>query len=242
MGLIQKPYIGILPNRNHPLSQGLVGCWVMNEATGGKVFDLSGNGNDGTITGADWVAEGLDFVAVNSDYVEIASLNVTDLTLSLIVTPKTIVGSHSIVDGYGVLSYFQQEAGNLRIYNNGSTWLSNFFTDGVPVEITATFVGSTSDYKIYKNGILVHSETGGVHNDATLVYIGYGGLGSVDGTINYTFVHNRALSAGEVAWLYREPYAMFQYPSLVELFTDTGAPPATYIPALMNYYRQLRTR
>ena len=70
MGLIQKPYIGILPNKNHPLSQGLVCCWANNEGTGGKVFDLSGNDNHGTITGADWVADGLDFIAANSDEVK----------------------------------------------------------------------------------------------------------------------------------------------------------------------------
>ena len=33
----------------------LVGLWAFDEGTGNKVKDLSGNGNDGTISGAKWV-------------------------------------------------------------------------------------------------------------------------------------------------------------------------------------------
>lgn len=58
-------------NKSHPLAKGLIACWVMNEGTGDKVFDLSSNGNHGTNNGADWVAGGLDLVATNSDYIDI---------------------------------------------------------------------------------------------------------------------------------------------------------------------------
>jgi len=46
-----KPTRGICLNRNHPLSRGLVGLWLFNEGSGGRVFDLSGNGNTGTLAG-----------------------------------------------------------------------------------------------------------------------------------------------------------------------------------------------
>ena len=43
----------------------LVGLWAFDEGTGNKVKDLSGNGNDGTISGAKWVdgkfAKALEF-------------------------------------------------------------------------------------------------------------------------------------------------------------------------------------
>ena len=51
MGHILKPRLGLRLNHNHPLAQGLVGCWVMNEGGGDKVFDLSGNGKAGTFSG-----------------------------------------------------------------------------------------------------------------------------------------------------------------------------------------------
>ena len=46
-----KPTRGICLNRSHPLSRGLVGLWLFNEGSGNKVFDLSGNGNTGTLQG-----------------------------------------------------------------------------------------------------------------------------------------------------------------------------------------------
>ncbi|MBC8472092.1 MAG: LamG domain-containing protein [Planctomycetes bacterium] len=36
------------------LIASLTGCWLMNEGTGDRVFDFSGNGNPGNITGATW--------------------------------------------------------------------------------------------------------------------------------------------------------------------------------------------
>jgi len=48
--MILKPRLFIKPNLGHPLARGLVGYWLMNEGSGNKVFDLSGNGNTGTFT------------------------------------------------------------------------------------------------------------------------------------------------------------------------------------------------
>ena len=47
----QKPLLGARLTPGHPLARGLVGCWIMNEGSGDKIFDLSGNGNDGTQSG-----------------------------------------------------------------------------------------------------------------------------------------------------------------------------------------------
>ena len=44
-----KPPKGALINWAHPLSRGLVGCWLMNEGMGDKIYDLSGNKNTGTL-------------------------------------------------------------------------------------------------------------------------------------------------------------------------------------------------
>ena len=43
----QKPPLGVPLNGGHPLSRGLVGCWLMNEGGGNKVSDLSGNSGAG---------------------------------------------------------------------------------------------------------------------------------------------------------------------------------------------------
>jgi hypothetical protein len=53
-----KPTRGARLNREHPLVKGLVGLWLFNEGTGGKVFDYSGNEQHGSFNGldeTDWV-------------------------------------------------------------------------------------------------------------------------------------------------------------------------------------------
>jgi len=62
-----QPFRGTMIQRAHPFSRGLVGRWPLNEGTGNKVFDYSGNGNHGTLTNmdpaTDWVSgrNGLGF-------------------------------------------------------------------------------------------------------------------------------------------------------------------------------------
>jgi len=58
---VLKPVRGIRLNKSHPLARGLVGYWLLNEGSGNKVFDLSGNGKTGTINGTiTWVADYLN--------------------------------------------------------------------------------------------------------------------------------------------------------------------------------------
>ena len=66
----RKPLLGEEINWSHPDTKGLVGLWILNEGSGSIIYDLSGNGNDGTLTSmvplADWVT-GRDGWALNFD-------------------------------------------------------------------------------------------------------------------------------------------------------------------------------
>lgn len=78
--LQQKPLLGVQINWADPLSKGLVGCWLMNERSGGKVFDLSGNGNIGTLVADTHFVPGkfgncLSFDGTG-DYVDIADADI----------------------------------------------------------------------------------------------------------------------------------------------------------------------
>ena len=48
----QKPPPGVAIDRSHPLVRGLLGYWAMNEKSGRRLNDLSGNGYHGVRTGA----------------------------------------------------------------------------------------------------------------------------------------------------------------------------------------------
>ena len=87
-----KPIRAIQLNRSHLFARGLVGCWLVNESSGSKVFDLSGNGNIGTLYGnTSWNAGKHGSCLVfdgTGDYVDCgtgSSLNITteDFSISI---------------------------------------------------------------------------------------------------------------------------------------------------------------
>jgi hypothetical protein len=94
---ITKPPLGSQVNRGHSLSKGLVGCWLFNEGSGDKVYDLSGDQyTTGTLLSmtppTDWKGGedgyALDFDGVN-DYVRIG---VSDRLYEITINdPRTVV-------------------------------------------------------------------------------------------------------------------------------------------------------
>jgi hypothetical protein len=49
-----KPVLGSTIDFNHPLSQGLVGCWLFNEQAGNKIYDLANNFESTFYNGPIW--------------------------------------------------------------------------------------------------------------------------------------------------------------------------------------------
>ena len=62
------------------------------------------------------------------------------------------------------------------------------------------------------------------------------------GELETIYIYNRILSASEIEWLYREPYAMFAQPSVARRFTPGAAPaaPVKIPPKLMIMGRLLK--
>ncbi len=60
LNTFQQPFRGLQINRTHPLAKNLIGYWVCNDGTGKKVWDYSGNSNQGTLEGTApaWTAGG----------------------------------------------------------------------------------------------------------------------------------------------------------------------------------------
>ncbi|MBU0598822.1 LamG domain-containing protein, partial [Patescibacteria group bacterium] len=139
-----KPLLGVQLNRSHPLAKGLVGCWVMNEGAGNKIYDLSGNGNDGSFPGGTanplWkpgrTGPALKFDGVN-DYVEKTSFTqiTSAITISAWIYPNTY-GSHAnglgrMVTGglsgsakysFALNKDFSGLGTNNLIFNDGDEW------------------------------------------------------------------------------------------------------------------------
>ena len=236
----QKPFRGMQINRSHPLAKGLVGCWVMNEATGGKVFDLSGNDNNGTITSADWVADGLDFNG-SSDYVVSIDTNDVgdyskDFTVSIMFA-STDTGSGSsrgqLVGQAAWLSNGGKPGFRIAL-DGGQIWIAledntnsraiglfgSGFNDGNVHTVTVVFKPGSTTTKVFVDSISQGTLDTSNEPDASgntdyfcigaVIRNGDTTLQYVDATIYDSYIYNRALSPTEIAWLNREPYAMFQ--------------------------------
>lgn len=240
-----KPLLGRQINWSDPLTRGLVGCWLMNEGSGGRINDYSGNGNHGIVsadnapvwTGGesgpalDWAAQsGDDYYNCGAG----SSLDITgEITIVASFKPVTDQTFLTICGKEGTSSYwlFQSpaESRELGFYAGGSISYSDrpIYTVGEWCHVVCASKGAGGTLW-YINGVLrgTLSECGNMASNPTdPLYIGidprdqtdYG----FDGVLNYIYIYNRILSASEIAQLYREPFFMskrvpiWMYKSLV---------------------------
>lgn len=245
--LHQKPLLGRQINRAHPLAKGLVGCWVMNEDSGDKIFDLSGNEGDGTLTNmvpsSDWVSgdkgSALDFDG-GDDKIIIADKTVYNTLPQRSVLAKVFPRSTGGGGGGRIIEKWNNNSGylfwgpggapdnDLRAlieYDNTDAY-SVASTSGIGptidtwVHYAMTFDDTGDRYiHIYFQGIELtafdfHDQAAGTMADdsAVQIYVGNrdGEDRGFDGLFEYLFIYNRVLLPKEIAWSYREPYAMFQ--------------------------------
>jgi len=247
-----KPPRGILLNKTHPLARGLVGCWLMNEGTGGKLYDLSANGNHGTFVGDTHWAAGkygscLSFDG-DGDYVEMSSSGAdwtedfSQLTVSAWVKNNEIELSHGYA--YVCKGEHSGEASSWTLgKGTGESWyfgVKESPANQVAVDSPLNYqedllwhhivgVWNGSNLYIYSDGVSVGttepSFTATLRDTAYNVAIGASASGSygVDGYIDNVMIFNRALSPEEIKALYADPFQAFRYPCPVELFTYVEA-------------------
>lgn len=243
----QTPPVGARLNRSHPLAKGLVGCWLMNEGNGDVVYDVSGNGNNGTLTNmdpeTDWVSgafgRALDFDGIN-DYVKMSAgaLKVTkNITISAWVRAANSNDKDSIiawdsgsVDAYGM---YLKDSGSvdaacffIKTLDNGSVKVCKNFVAGTIVDgqwyhMVGVYDGMNA--RVYLDAIEQASGTA----SGNLAYSEFGNQSLNIGADQVRFrealiadvcIFNRALTSQEIKQLYITPYAMFERPSYVQFF------------------------
>jgi len=231
MGIFKPPY-GVRLNRDHPLARGLVGAWIMNEGSGNKIFDLSGNGSDGTFANDPaWVGGDIELDGGN-DYITgtIKELYRTDKTIVTWIKMASINRVNNLFsigdnpsDG-SPQTLFQVNAGNkLASFGTkdggGFDYLESNETFVADTWYCVAFVNDAANisYKLYIDGneVTYLAGTTGTYIDftdtANNFYIGVGFSNSYfAGLIRSMLVYDQALTPAQIAWLHREPYAMFE--------------------------------
>lgn len=229
--MLMKSPLGTPINRAHPLARGLVGCWLMNEGAGSKIYDLSGNVNTGTFGNETYWTPGRNGPAIGfdgvNDYASMGDVTFLDgLTTASwswwmkVITPPTLETSVFRKDSAWIPLQFI-EAGTLWrsiVWTSSGrlTWEHDVtITTAEWTYLTLTYDGA--NVRLYKNGVLdkgPQALTGTLNNSANPLVLGSTGSAEpFNGLIDDVRTYNRALSAQEAQQLYLNPYAMFeQYP------------------------------
>ena len=231
-----------------PNNLGLVSYWKFDEGVGTKAMDNNGKGNNGTITGATWTngkfGKALSFNG-STNYVSAGTsdtLNMTgDFTSSLwFKTPGQGLNNWGSLIGRGTASYFinaPNKGWYLVARNISGTNYINFQYSGASTAQQVSWTGGADNlwhhavvsrqgnlFSIYIDGVLKSSLTTAVGDMSTSgegFFIGRGR--STDyfiGSIDEVRIYNRALSAVEIANLYKISSAkMLKGPTLVQIGT-----------------------
>jgi chitodextrinase len=207
-----------------PTTQGLIGYWSFDENAGSVAADTSGNGHNGTVTGAVWTAGKINSaLSFNGGASGVATGNIVignTLSVSAWVNPAS-----SIQGRYARIAETQYNAGfslgtdatGTRykfIVNNGTgatglCGLAYGCAEGGAVTsgwhlVTATFDGSTG--RLYMDSVLVASDTFVAQPTTNLpLYIGEyfaGPFYTWFGSLDEVRLYNRALTSAEISTIF----------------------------------------
>lgn len=242
-----KPILGQKINWGHPLSKGLVGCWLMNEGSGNRIYDLTGNLSPATVNCANpWNppygtihGSALYFNSADNDYVNLGKPVVgTEFSIVLWVR-GTGPGGWNADDGYMI--------GDSTDFANLFFRWTSLGTDSITLGIGEDSLGASTSLTqiwhcyvithgnsgteafLYEDGIVINSDTAFASNFngfTSDVWLGnrVGLDRALDAQISTCMIYNRILTASEARQLYYEPFCIFDQTNYALLNSVTGVP------------------
>ena len=220
----KKPPLGARHDHSHPLSRGLIGHWLTNEGGGLTTYDISGNSNNGIITGnpvwtqgqfgpalqldgtGDYIVNSALSPALTGDFTVTAFVKANASETEVVRRIFDIAQASAVGFNIGIT-----DAGELYIDNDGVLVPTDVFGpsifDGTRRHVGAMRSGTT--YSIWADGRNVGSVVGTV---VTVTRLFAGAKSTVEGNeligaMDDIRLYKRALSPMEVAWLYADPFA-----------------------------------
>jgi hypothetical protein len=220
-----KPARGLQLSISSELSRDLILCALFNEGSGSRAQDLSGHKVAGTLAGNTTWSPGLFGASLkldgSGDYVSFAAKDwmvAGKVTVLAWVNPTAIEevnryvlskGDSYVLDAMRGLSGWDYP----HFYISGTRATSSKkLTAGVFGQLAGTYDGAV--IRIYLNGQQTGSTnyTGGIPSSSESLYVAVDKwtAGGFNGCISHVMIWKRALSAAEIAYLYREPFCMFE--------------------------------
>lgn len=243
-----KPILGTQMDHSH-ISGDPVGAWFFLEGSGGQVYDLSGNGNNGTIVSAvTWVpgkyGYALEFAGDN-DYVnvldsDVLRFNSATQDFSVIVWAKSDV---AIPDDMLLDKRDNNDDGWVLRTIGGVVWLS---INGVDVKGTIDIgdgkwhcIGGAADRsgfgQVYIDGmpdgvpVDVSGQAMNTTGPVRFGILGYGLSNEWVGQISHILIYKRILSVGEIEELYRDFTCMLEKEEVALMTVEVAAPTGSQV-------------
>jgi hypothetical protein len=232
-----KPLRGTQLNRTHPLARGLVRAWIMNENGGTLIYDrcarIAANFSGAPTWAAGKYGSRIECDGTDDSIDNTAILPITSYPFTIIVSAVRCSGSYS--NWYGVYqsgvslqraAIYCSSTGFLTgiVQSGSSGGLSSTTSFAIGDEYWGAFVGySSSNRSMFVNGRFEANTTAGKNfpaspNTESFARTWDGASPSYYAAkFNFVYAYNRALTDAEIAWLYREPFAMFEQVSGIGL-------------------------
>lgn len=215
-----KPTFGARVNWSHPLSNGLIACYLMNEGGGPYARDIAKN-NTGTLTGfanpstttSGWGLNGSLVFDGTDDYINCGStiaLDSSNFTISVWLYPRSFPANTRFVSYYGngptiwaASAGVQLVHGGTVDFNCGITLVANKWQ-----HIVVSRVGTT--VSAYLNGIRTAQNTSFTTTYTADTSVRLGNSTAYNepyyGTMDTVRIYNRGINAQEAYQLYTTPY------------------------------------
>ncbi len=240
-----KPPIGALPKAGHPLAKGLIFCMPFNEGCG-PPKDLILPSVDAT-SGQNWgtSSKGLslhqDATSNDIDFGLPSKLAFTETSSWTIYVACSIDGgagaARNIIrsDGFG-----GSPRHGLALQLSSANVLNSFFgiiggTTGVATSANTQAVNNTvirdfvhvrdvanDQIKLYIDGLIdttaSDASTGSWTINANYFTSFQSSSEAWNGRYYFIYIWDRVLTAEEIAWIYKEPFALFGYPTVKSYF------------------------
>ena len=220
-----KPPLGSQIDHEHPLSRGLVMALLMNEGSGNRIYDLSGNGNDGVLTNGPLWKPGRNGAAIAFDGISnsvLTSFNAFSgvLTFSIWFNALSIADG-AILGSSNKLAFLLrlQAGGDIRLYPRwgwGGANVTHVISANRWYCLTIIFDEDSNTVSSYLDGALTISDISTVDYASGSCSLTIGGYPTIPkyffGLISDTRIWNRALSPDEVQDLYINPYGFIYKP------------------------------
>lgn len=248
MSKIFKPPRGAVLNTTHPLARGLVGCWLMNEGTGRRIFDYSGNKNHGLMTNMDpatdwkagphgWAVDfdgGDDYVYFGTNkilfpdvWTIVANVKCTTTTSNKLCTWTTAthpsiwinLALNQLLLYMGADNYAYFDSEAFSVVTNGLWHQIAFSIPGIAIN-------DINNAKCYVDATLYAIDSvkaTGAQSAKTIFSLGYTNVRYRD-ILSFLCLYNRVLSPAEIAWLYESPYSMFGLDIRSSYFPEPSPP------------------